>query len=89
MKPITITSNNRTVTDKEIQTLADEAEAGIDITKLKRRPGRPSLGNTAADVFPVRLDPELRAALEQRAQTEHTTASDIVRIALRNYLDVA
>ena len=84
-----ITSNNRTVTDEEIQTLADEAETGIDINKLKRRPGRPTLGNTAADVFPVRLDPELRSALEQRAHTEHTSASDIVRIALRSYLDVA
>ena len=61
MKPIT--RNNRTITDQEIQTLADEAETGIDIPKRKRRPGRPSLGNTAADVFPVRLDPELRAAL--------------------------
>ena len=52
-------------------------------------PARPSLGSAAADVFPVRLDPELRAALEQRAETDHTTASDIVRHALRSYLHVA
>jgi hypothetical protein len=40
MKPIT--SNNRPVTDEEIQTVAEEAETSIDITKLKRRPGRES-----------------------------------------------
>ncbi len=84
-----ITHKGRPVTSEEIQALADEAEAGIDIGQLKRRPGRPSLGSSAADVFPVRLDPELRAALEQRAETEHTTASDIVRSALRTYLHVA
>lgn len=87
MKPIT--SKGRPVTDTEIQALADEAEAGIDTTTLKRRPGRPTLGTAPADVFPVRLDPELRAALEQRAETEHTTASHIVRTALRTYLHVA
>lgn len=87
MKPIT--SKGRPVTDSQIQALADEAEAGIDTTKLKRRAGRPTLGTAPADVFPVRLDPDLRAALEQRAETEHTTASDIVRTALRTYLHVA
>ena len=87
MKPIT--SKGRPVTDSQIQALADEAEAGIDTTKLKRRAGRPRLGTAPADVFPVRLDPDLRAALEQRAETEHTTASDIVRTALRTYLHVA
>jgi Ribbon-helix-helix protein, copG family len=86
MKPIT--SKGRPVTDGQIQALADEAEAGVDITKLKRA-GRPTLGTAPADVFPVRLDPNLRAALEQRAETEHTTASDIVRTALRTYLHVA
>ncbi len=35
---------------------------------------------------PVRLDPELRKALDDRAIEEHTTASDIVREALRRYL---
>jgi hypothetical protein len=84
-----ITYKGRPVTDEEIQALADEAEAGIDLSKLKRRPGRPIAGNSVADVFPVRLDAELRSALELRAQRDHTTASDIVRTALRTFLDVA
>ncbi len=87
MKPIT--SNGRIITDQEIEAMADEAEAGYDLSKLKRRPGRPTLGSAAAEVFPVRLEPELRAALEARATTDETTASDIVRNALRAYLHVA
>ena len=84
-----ISHNGRIVTDADNQALADEAEAGIDLSKLKRRPGRPSLGSAAADVFPVRLDPVLRSALEQRAAADHTSASEIVRTALRRYLEVA
>ncbi len=87
MKPIT--SNGRIITDQEIEAMADEAEAGYDLAKLKRRPGRPTLGSAAAQVFPVRLEPELRAALEARATTDETTASDVVRNALRAYLHVA
>ena len=84
-----ITHNGQLVTDADIQALADEAEAGIDLSKLKRRPGRPSLGSAAADVFPVRLDPVLRSALEQRAAADNASASEIVRTALRRYLEVA
>lgn len=54
MKPIT--HKGRPVTPEEIQALADEAEAGIEILQLKRRPGGPSIGSAAADVFPVQLD---------------------------------
>lgn len=87
MKPIT--HKGRLITDEEIQALADEAEEGYDPAKLRRRPGRPSLGSAPADVFPVRLEPELRTALETRAEADDTTASDVVRNALRLYLHVA
>ncbi|MFI5045459.1 MAG: ribbon-helix-helix protein, CopG family [Acidimicrobiia bacterium] len=40
-------------------------------------------------MLPVRLDPELRKALDDRAVAEHTTASDVVREALRRYLKVS
>ncbi len=87
MKPFT--HKGRIITDEEIQALADEAQAGYDVSKLRRLPGRPLLGAAAADVFPVRLDPELRAAVELRAERDATTASDVVRTALRAYLNVA
>lgn len=38
---------------------------------------------------PVRLDPELRAALDERAASDDTTASDVIREALRRYLKVS
>jgi arginase family enzyme len=38
---------------------------------------------------PVRLDPELRKALDRRAATDNMTASDVVREALRRYLKVS
>jgi hypothetical protein len=77
------------LTDDVLNTMADEAEAGLDVTKLRRRPGRPSMGSGPADTLPVRLDPELRQAVEQRAAQDHTTTSDVVRNALRRYLEAS
>lgn len=74
------------LTDDVLDELAEQAEAGLDVTNLRRRPGRPSMGSGPADSLPVRLDPELRRAVDERAAAEHTTASDVVREALRLYL---
>jgi hypothetical protein len=78
------------LTDADIQALADEAERGHDVEVLKtRRRGRPMLGTAPAEVVPVRLDPELKEAVETRAEEDHTTTSEIIRQALRRFLDVA
>jgi hypothetical protein len=74
------------LTDAVLDRMAEEAEAGLDVTKLRRRPGRPAMGSGPADTLPVRLDPELRQELDARAASDHTTASDVVREALRRYL---
>lgn len=74
------------LTDDVLDRMAHEAEAGLDVSKLRRRPGRPAMGSGPADTLPVRLDPELRRAVDARAAAEHTTASDVVREALRRYL---
>jgi len=37
----------------------------------------------------VRLDPELRDALVERARRDDETPSSVIRKALRKYLDVA
>jgi hypothetical protein len=71
-----------------LEQMANDAEAGLDVTKLRRRPGRPPMGSGPADALPVRLDPELRKALDDRAAAEQTTASDVVREALRRHLKV-
>ena len=77
------------LTDEELDRMADEAEEGLDVAKLRRRPGRPAMGSAPAESFPVRLEPELRRALDERAAADDTTASDVVRQALRRYLKVS
>lgn len=74
------------LTDEVIERMADEAEAGLDISKLRRRPGRPSMGAEPAKALPVRFDAELRQAIEHRAETEGVSAGEVVRRALREYL---
>ena len=77
------------LTDEILQKMADEAEVGLDVTKLRRRPGRPPMGSGPADTLPVRLDPELRKAVDDRAARDHISVSDVVREALRRYLKVS
>lgn len=77
------------LTDEVLDRMATEAEDGLDITKLRRRPGRPAMGSGPAESFPVRLDPELRQALDKRAAADHRSASDVVREALREFLKVS
>lgn len=83
------TSGGVPVTEDLVQRLADEAEAGYDVETLRRRGGRRPMGRGPAAVVPVRLDPDLRAALTARAEHDHTSASNVIREALRAWLDVA
>lgn len=84
------TKTGRELTDADIEKLADEAEQGYDVDELKsRRRGRPMLGSAPAEVVPVRLDPELKRAVEDRARDDDTTVSALIREAIRRFLDVA
>jgi hypothetical protein len=86
------TRSGQPITDKDVQAFAAEAEAGYDVDRLiARRPkrGRPALGSSPASVESVRLDPELRLQLLQRARSEGTTTSEIIREALRRFLRAA
>lgn len=85
------TRSGRTLTDEEIDALSTEVtETDYDLDALKtRRRGRPSMGSGPADVVPVRIDPDLRAAIEARAEAEDTTTSEIIREAIRRFLEVA
>ncbi len=85
------TRSGKPLTDEIIAELAERAEAGFDVEAIveRRRGGRPSLGSGPATVESVRLDPDLREALLQRAEAEHSTPSAVIREALRRYLDVA
>jgi len=84
------TKTGKVLTDADIEAMADEAERGYDVEVLKtRRRGRPMLGSAPSEVVPVRLDPDLKQAVEARAEADHTSTSEIIRQALRRFLDVA
>ncbi len=84
------TRSGTPITDELIDTLAANAEAGLDVEKLtRRRAGRPPMGSAPATVESVRLDPELQKALTDRAERDHETTSAVIRKALRHYLNVA
>lgn len=79
------TINGVPVTEEMIQAWADEAERGYDIETLRRR-GRKPKGDGPARVVPVRLDETLLGALDERAQHDHTSRSDVIRAAIRAYV---
>ena len=68
------TATGRSLTEEELDDIAAEVEeTAYDVGVLKtRRRGRPPMGSGPADVVPVRIDPELKAAIEARAQADHT-----------------
>ena len=83
------TSSGRVLTDAEIDTIADEVKsADYDVETLKRRRrGRPPMGSGPAQVVPVRLDPELRSALEAHAVSAEMSTSEVIRRAIRSYIE--
>jgi len=65
------TSSGQPITNEEVEKLAEEAEAGSDVGQLharRNKRGRPTIGNAPSSVESVRLDPELRRQLLQRAE---------------------
>jgi Ribbon-helix-helix protein, copG family len=83
------TASGKPITEELVERLAKKAEAGYDVEQtLRRRGGRPPIGSAAAEVESVRLDPELREALAERAARDHETTSAVIRKALRKYLNV-
>lgn len=86
------TKSGRPITHQDVEKLAAEAEAGYDVDELiarRNKRGRPTIGNAPSSVESVRLDPELRRQLLQRAQADGTTPSELIREALRRYLEAA
>ncbi|HEU5477528.1 MAG TPA: CopG family transcriptional regulator [Gaiellaceae bacterium] len=85
------TASGVSITDELVEELAEKAEAGYDVDEMlrRRKVGRPPMGSGVASVESVRLDPELRDALAERARDDGETTSSVIRKALRRYLGVA
>ncbi len=85
-------------TDEELDRLAERTALDLDqlaeqldhdeapVVAVRRGRGRPPLGSAAAEPMRLRLEPELRQAVTERAQADGTNDSEIVRRALRQYL---
>jgi predicted HicB family RNase H-like nuclease len=75
------------ITDELAERLADEAEAGYDLTDAKRV-GRKSLGGQSGPSPRVnfRMTAELQARAQARAEQEGKTVSQIAREALERYV---
>lgn len=84
------TRSGEPITDELVDELAAKAEQGFDVEEiLRRRGGRPLMGLAAASVESVRLDPEMSEALRDRAEQEGRTNSELIREALRRYLQAS
>lgn len=84
------TRSGEPITEELLEEWVAKAEEGFDVEEIvRRRGGRPPMGSSAASVESVRLGPELSEALHQRAKDEGRTNSDLIRDALRRYLQAS
>jgi hypothetical protein len=88
-KSLGTTRDGIEITEELIEKWVEEAERGYEPHQLRPRVGRPPIGDEAATVFQVRLDRELRRALNLRAGAEHVTPSEMARRLLRRGLGLA
>lgn len=77
------TINGVPVTEDQIAAWAAEAEAGYDVAALKKRGrGRPGRGAEPSQVVALRLTLEEIAAIDERAEREGKSRSEVIREAL-------
>lgn len=86
-----IRKDGTAITDADVETLVDEAERGYDVDGIlrRRRGGRRAMGSRPAAVESVRLDPELKRDLLLRADRDGVSVSEVIRQALRSYVEAS
>ncbi len=76
----------RVVSEEQIQSWVEEAEAGYDVEEMKQRGrGRPGRGAEPMQVVAVRLTAEEVAALDEVAERENVSRSEAIRRALAHF----
>ncbi|WP_449279181.1 ribbon-helix-helix protein, CopG family [Leucobacter sp. GX0328] len=77
------TINGVPVTEEQIGAWAAEAEVGYDVAMLKKRGrGRPGRGAEPSQVIALRLTVEEIAVIDERAEREGKSRSEVIREAL-------
>ena len=70
-----------------VEEMAKQAEEGYDVDEiLRRRGGRPAMGSAPSSVESVRLSPELKRDLLERAAQQGVSLSEAIRAALLEYV---
>jgi hypothetical protein len=90
-KALTTKAGTRLDADVEGR-LADEAEAGFDpATVTRRHAGRPSLSGRAghSNRVDLRVDDETYEAIRRIADQDNRKISDVVRDAIRRFLEAS
>jgi predicted HicB family RNase H-like nuclease len=79
-------SDRTPIIDGAVESFADEAERGYDVVRSARRrqAGRPS--EPASAIESLALDAELKRELILRAAEEQISVAEIIRRALREYV---
>ncbi len=86
------TKSGKPIDDDLVEELVGEAEAGYDLDEIiarRGKRGRPRLGSAPSTVESVRLDPELKARLARRAESDGVPVSEVIREALRLHLEAS
>jgi predicted HicB family RNase H-like nuclease len=84
------TKSGRRLTDADTERLADEFEAGFDLSTWTPRPGRPRLEPNSTAPAPriaVRVPVSLHRRVTSRAAEEGESVSRVVRRLLQEYAD--
>jgi len=76
------------ITEDVIERLVKNAADGYPGVTA-RRAGRPAMGDAPAKTVAVRLEPKLHNALVEKATEEKLSTSQIMRAALRSYLNAS
>lgn len=84
------TWDGRVLTDADLDRLADEAEAGYDLSTWTRRPGRPTIdASTSRGHSPkieTRVPASIRRDLARFAAEDGTTVSAVLRRLVEDYV---
>lgn len=82
-----VLKSGRVVSDRELETMSEKLEhEQFNLSHIKRLRGRPRLGKDPSIIVPVRLNADLVDELDLRVHDSGQTRSEVIRLALKNYL---
>lgn len=82
-----VLKSGRVINDRELEIMSEKIEhEQFELSQFKRLRGRPRLGKDPSVIVPVRLNADLVDKLDLRVNDSGQTRSEVIRLALKNYL---